>query len=133
MALVSYSSISQTVIPNTTNKECAVCLDTIQARAVIKDLVSGDAAKAELKVARRMVDNLQLSVQYHSEQNLLLQEQKGNLTTVVAEKDKQLELMQESIDIQEDQIKKQKKKTLLYKITTGAAIIGGAALLILTN
>lgn len=130
---MSYSSISQTVIPETTNNQCAVCLDTILGRKAVKDLITGDAAKEELKVELEINHNLELALQQSEEYNFDLSQQNSTLEYVIEGKDKMIGLKDREIQAKNDKIKKEKKKTLFYKITTGIAIIGGAALLIHTN
>lgn len=130
LLLVSFSSISQTIIPETTNSDCAVCLDTIQARKVIKDIITGKAATEELKVTKEIVKNLELSLETQINITSDWEAQYDNLVLINEEKDFQLSLMKSAAKDQADQLKAQKKKTTFYKITTLAALVGAGALLI---
>lgn len=80
-----------------------------------------------------MLDNLELSVEYHSEKNLNLQEQNNNLKLISDEQQKQNNLLEAKIEIQEAQNKKERRQTTFYKITTAAALFIAGAVAVLTN
>lgn len=105
LLLVSYNSISQTVI-----------LDSIQAQAVIKDLISGDLAKEENKLLKRTIENLNQQVQLENDKNFDLQLINGNLELALREKDTIIE--NNKIMCQSD-IKKEKKKSFWLLCSTG--------------
>ena len=120
--LVSFSSISQTVTEN------KVILDESTTREVIKDLVKGDACKAELKLVREALNASQ-------QQNDLLRGDLQDQQDISANLEQAMKEQQKIIDEQDRAIKSYDKslqqcgrKTLLWKIIAGAAIIGGTVL-----
>lgn len=80
-----------------------------------------------------MLDNLELSVEYHSEKNLKLQEQNNNLKLISDEQQEQNNLLEAKIESQEAQSKKERRETTFYKITTVAALFIAGAVAVLTN
>ena len=123
LLLVSFSSISQTI---TQNK--AVVLTENQARAVVKDLVKGQAASAELKFTREALDASQ-------QQNDLLREDLQNQQDISSNLELAMKEQQKIIDEQDRAIKSHEKSlqqcgrtALFWKIAAGAAIIGGIVL-----
>lgn len=111
--LTSYSSISQTGIQDNLIK-----LDTIIARAVIKDLIEGDAAKAKLKIANQIILQQDKEIKLHVEINQSLEQEKLNLEIMLSEKDNIIANKDLLIDNVNESLKKQKGKTTFFKITT---------------
>lgn len=111
--LTSYSSISQTGI-----QDDLIKLDTIIARAVIKDLIEGDAAKAKLKIANQIILQQDKEIKLHVEINQSLEQEKLNLEIMLSEKDNIIANKDLLIDNVNESLKKQKGKTTFFKITT---------------
>lgn len=120
MMFVSFNSISQTTIQE---NKTEVVLDTLQARAVIKDLITGKAAKELNDIANRIIVEQDKQISVVSESNLALEDKVSNLEVIVKSKDNLLELQYEAIEQAEQSLRKQKNKTLLFKITTVAAVL----------
>jgi hypothetical protein len=132
MMLICGNAISQTgtQTKNNTNKSNTVCIDTIVAKKIANDLVSGDVCKEEIKLVR---ENLTLT-----EKKLVvkdgiikgLEEQKFNLNAIISEKDKQFQLQKDISDSFKKELSKQKRTTFMYKAlsligiaTTGILIL----------
>jgi hypothetical protein len=132
MMLICGNAISQTGTQTkiNTNKSNTVCIDTIVAKKIANDLVSGDVCKEEIKLVR---ENLTLT-----EKKLVvkdgiikgLEEQKFNLNAIISEKDKQFQLQKDISDSFKKELSKQKRTTFMYKAlsligiaTTGILIL----------
>lgn len=105
LLLVSYNSISQTVI-----------LDSIQAQSVIKDLISGDLAKEENKLLKKTIENLNQQVQLENDKSFDLQLINGNLELALREKDT---IIENNNIMCRSEIKKEKKKSFWLLCSTG--------------
>lgn len=120
---MSLTAISQNVTQ--TNE---VVLTENQAREVIKDLVRGDAARAEVKILRQMVETVKL------ENGLLKANYKdqytisSNLKLAMQEQEKVIEAQDGALKKYNQSLKQAKKQTLIWKIACGAMIIGGVVI-----
>ena len=120
LLLVSFKSFSQ--------KDTIVSLKQPIAKLVIKDLITGDGAKEEL---RKTVELLQLE-----QKKIVIKDsvignldiKVTNLESIITKKNEQFGLeSKKSLEL-EKELKGEKRKTLLYKIGT---YIGVGALLVL--
>tara|TARA_R110000803_G_scaffold76721_1_gene141422 strand:- start:203 stop:568 length:366 start_codon:yes stop_codon:yes gene_type:complete len=117
---VSFKSFSQ--------KDTIVSLKQPIAKLVIKDLITGDGAKEEL---RKTVELLQLE-----QKKIVIKDsvignldiKVTNLESIITKKNEQFGLESEKSLELEKELKGEKRKTLLYKIGT---YIGVGALLVL--
>jgi len=120
LLLVSFKSFSQ--------KDTIVSLKQPIAKLVIKDLITGDGAKEEL---RKTVELLQLE-----QKKIVIKDsvignldiKVTNLESIITKKNEQFGLESEKSLELEKELKGEKRKTLLYKIGT---YIGVGALLVL--
>jgi hypothetical protein len=120
LLLVSFKSFSQ--------KDTIVSLKQPIAKLVIKDLITGDGAKEEL---RKTVELLQLE-----QKKIVIKDsvignldiKVINLESIITKKNEQFGLESEKSLELEKELKGEKRKTLLYKIGT---YIGVGALLVL--
>ena len=100
-----------------------VILDSLQANKIINQLVSGDFAKAELKIMRQMdtVSQTRIKTLYDANASLLSAYNEKQLQTIE---------LQKAIDISAKIIRKEQRKKNFYKITALVGLGGVGYLLI---
>ena len=117
--LTTFSSFSQTV----TKTDSIVPLKVPTAKLVIKDILSGDGAKAELKEVYKVLDEKNLQIDLYKQKDGLKDEKIANLNTIIDKKDQQFSLEREKSDKLLKELKVQKFKTAVYKAGSGIALI----------
>jgi uncharacterized protein YpuA (DUF1002 family) len=110
-----------------------VILQEIVAREIIKDLIKGDAAIEQLEVFEKQVETLELKVTLKDSVIFNLQQQVNNLSQIEQDKSKQLGLSQELSEQLNKDLKKQKAKNFLLKLTNTGVIIIAAIVVLLGN
>ena len=93
------------------------------AKLVIKDILSGDGAKAELKEVYKVLDEKNLQIDLYKQKDGLKDEKIANLNTIIDKKDQQFSLEREKSDKLLKELKVQKFKTAVYKGGSGIALI----------
>jgi hypothetical protein len=116
---VSLSGFSQT----DTKTDSIVTLKLPIAKLVIKDILSGDGAKAELKEAYKMLDEKNLQIGLYKQKDSLKDEKITNLNVIIDKKDQQFALEREKSNSLLKELKVQKFKTAVYKAGSGIALI----------
>jgi len=110
-----------------------VILQEIVAREIIKDLIKGDAAIEQLEVFEKQVETLELKVTLKDSVIFNLQQQVNNLNQIEQDKSKQLGLSQELSEQLNKDLKKQKAKNFLLKLTNTGVIVIAAIVVLLGN
>lgn len=108
-------------------------LQEIVAREIIKDLIKGDAAIEQLEVFEKQVETLELKVTLKDSVIFNLQQQVNNLNQIEQDKSKQLGLSQELSEQLNKDLKKQKAKNFLLKLTNTGVIVIAAIVVLLGN
>ena len=103
--------------------------DTV-SKMCISDLVSGDYARAELKITRVVLGDVKLQSRMKDTVISELDMNRKTLEQVVSIKDSTISLKDQIIVNTQKQLKKEKRNKTLYKITTVAAMAAGGYLLI---
>lgn len=103
--------------------------DTV-SKMCISDLVSGDYARAELKITRVVLGDIKLQSRMKDTVISELDMNRKTLEQVVSIKDSTISLKDQIIGNTQKQLKKEKRNKTLYKITTVAAMAAGGYLLI---
>jgi hypothetical protein len=134
MMLICGNAISQTGTPIKNNKENKnlIRIDTIIAKKIANDLVSGDVCKEEIKLVKENLSLTEKKVVVKDSIIKGLEEQKFNLNAIISEKDKQFQLQKDISDSFRKDLSKQKRTTFMYK---ALSLIGIAStgILILTK
>ena len=117
--LVSLSGFSQT----DTKTDSIVQLKVPIAKLVIKDILSGDGAKAELKEVYKVLDEKNLQIGLYKQKDSLKDEKITNLNVIIDKKDQQFALEREKSNSLLKELKVQKFKTAVYKAGSGIALI----------
>lgn len=119
----TYSSFSQTV----TKTDSIVPLKVPTAKLVIKDILSGDGAKAELIEANKVIDLQKGQIGLFIQKDSLKDQKIGNLNTIIEKKDQQISLYDNMAKDLQKELKVQQMKTKFYKagsiLGIGVAII----------
>ena len=117
--LVSLCGFSQT----DTKSDSIVQLKVPIAKLVIKDILSGDGAKAELKEVYKVLDEKNLQIGLYKQKDSLKDEKITNLNVIIDKKDEQFSLEREKSNSLLKELKVQKFKTAVYKAGSGIALI----------
>ena len=120
LLLVSFKSFSQ--------NDTIVSLKEPVAKLVIKDLVSYDGLKIELKETVELLTLEQKKVVLKDSVIGTLNTKVLNLQDIIGKKDEQFSLEREKSKQLEKELKGQRRKTFLYKVGT---YVGAGALLVL--
>jgi hypothetical protein len=116
---VSLCGFSQT----DTKSDSIVQLKVPIAKLVIKDILSGDGAKAELKQVYKVLDEKNLQIDLYKQKDSLKDEKINNLNVIIDKKDQQFALEREKSNSLLKELKVQKFKTAVYKAGSGIALI----------
>jgi hypothetical protein len=122
--MLSGKSISQTV---TNNK---VVIDVEIAKKIANDLVSGDVAKAKLKITENNISLLEKKVIVKDSVINILEKQKSNLNLVITYKDDIISKQEEISNSYKKELRKSKTTTFMYKIFAYVGIASTGYLLI---
>ena len=120
LAILSLPSFSQNATDTT-----SVILTNEIARLVIQDLISGDAAKEELVIVRKKLDLNEQKIISQEEIINRLNTQIDNLEKVEISRKDQLNNFEELSSKLQTDLKNQKRKTVIFQITTGIGLVIG--------
>jgi hypothetical protein len=121
---MSFSSFSQT------DTKRSIRLKVPIAKLVIKDLVIGDGAKEELSLLSNKLNLLENKIVLKDSIITNLNKSVMNFESILITKSDQLAMSQElSLKLQTD-LKKQKARTKLFQLGSGALVVGGLVLLL---
>ena len=125
LVMMSLQGFSQSVIDTT-----KIQLKKPIARLVIKDLIVGDGAKEEIKLLSNKLGLLETKIVVKDSVIFNLNKSVMNFENILLAKSDQLAISQElSLKLQTD-LKKQKAKTKLFQLGSGALVVGGILLLL---
>ena len=101
-------------------------------KLIIKDLMSGDSAKAQLKLVEQQLVETENKVVMKDSIIVLLRVKETNYQTIIAAQDKKYEILENHIDKVEWKLKKAKVKNTFTSILSGT-IMAALALLLITK
>jgi len=114
--LVCGNAISQTGIPKSNSKVSnLVTIDTLIARKIANDLVSGDFCRAEIKLVRSNLFLTKKEVVLKDSIINTLGKQKESLNLIISKKDEMFTKQEEISNTYRKELSKQKATTFLYK------------------
>jgi hypothetical protein len=99
-------------------------------KLIIKDLMSGDSAKAQLKLVEQQLVETENKVVMKDSIIVLLRVKETNYQTIIAAQDKKYEILENHIDKVEWKLKKAKVKNTFTSILSGTIMAALALLLI---
>jgi len=116
MMLICGNAISQTGIPKSNSKVSnLVTIDTLIARKIANDLVSGDFCRAEIKLVRSNLLLTKKEVVLKDSIINVLGQQKEKLNLIISKKDEMFTKQEEISNTYKKELSKQKTTTFLYK------------------
>ena len=121
ITLVTLKSFSQTVTK--TNVDTVVALKVPVAKLVIKDLMKGDGAVAEVIELNKIVSLKDEQIGLYKQKDSLKDQKIGNLELIITKKDEQFGLERQKSESLFKELKGQRRKTFLYKVGSFAGII----------
>ena len=124
LVMTSWSSFSQNDIDSS-----KIQLTKPVAKLVVKDLISGDGLKLELKTVREVLEETNKKLETQTMLVGNLQTQVNNFVTIIDQKDMQIDTSSELSNALEKQLKREARTKKFYQITS--AVGAGAILLLL--
>ena len=121
ITLVTLKSFSQTVTK--TNVDTIVALKVPVAKLVIKDLIKGDGAVAEVVELNKVVSLKDEQIGLYKQKDSLKEQKIGNLELIITKKDEQFGLERQKSESLFKELKGQRRKTFLYKVGSFVGII----------
>jgi hypothetical protein len=116
MMLICGNAISQTGIPKSNSKVSnLVTIDTLIAKKIANDLVSGDFCRAEIKLVRSNLLLTKKEVVLKDSIINTLGKQKEKLNFIISKKDEMFTKQEEISNTYRKELSKQKATTFLYK------------------
>ena len=121
-------SFSQTVTK--TNVDTIVALKVPVAKLVIKDLIKGDGAIAEIHELTKIVSLKDEQIGLFKQKDSLKDQKIGNLEVIITKKDEQFSLERMKSESLLKELKGQRTKTFFYKVGSFVGIIATSLLLL---
>ena len=121
-------SFSQTVTK--TNVDTIVALKVPVAKLVIKDLIKGDGAIAEIHELTKIVSLKDEQIGLFKQKDSLKDQKIGNLEVIITKKDEQFSLERMKSESLLKELKGQRTKTFFYKVGSFVGIIATSILLL---
>ena len=118
---MTLKSFSQTVTK--TNVDTVVALKVPVAKLVIKDLMKGDGAVAEVVELNKVVSLKDEQIGLYKQKDSLKEQKIGNLELIITKKDEQFGLERQKSESLFKELKGQRRKTFLYKVGSFVGII----------
>ena len=118
---MTLKSFSQTVTK--TNVDTIVALKVPVAKLVIKDLIKGDGAVAEVVELNKVVSLKDEQIGLYKQKDSLKEQKIGNLELIITKKDEQFGLERQKSESLFKELKGQRRKTFLYKVGSFVGII----------
>ena len=121
-------SFSQTV--TVTNVDTIVPLKVPIAKLVIKDLIVGDGAKAEIIDLNKVIKLKDEQIGLYKQKDSLKDEKIKNLDLIILKKDEQFSLERQKSESLLKELKGQRRKTFIYKVGSFVGVIATSVLLL---
>jgi hypothetical protein len=129
--LISILSLSLTAFSQTdTNKVPTKSFPIPTVKLIIKDLMSGDSAKAQLKLVERQLVETENKVVLKDSIITLLRTKEDNYKIIIGAQDQKYEALENHVDKVEWKLKKAKVKNTVTSILSGTLIAALTFLLI---
>ena len=128
--LTSLTSISFSQTVTKTNVDTVVALKVPVAKLVIKDLLKGDGAVAEVAELNKVVALKDEQIGLFKQKDTLKDQKISNLELIINKKDEQFSLERQKSESLLKELKGQKFKTFFYKVGSFVAVISTTLLLL---
>lgn len=121
-------SSSQTVTK--TNIDTIVPLKVPVAKLVIKDLIKYDGVVAEVSELNKIIGMKDDQIGLYKQKDSLKDQKISNLELIITKKDQQFDLERQKSESLFKELKKQRRKTFLYKVGSFIGIIATSYILV---
>lgn len=128
LLLVSWQGFSQIVTKGT--QDTLLPLKTPIVRLVIKDLIKGDGAIAEVEQLNEVIKLKDDQILLLTQKDSLKTQENLNLQTIILKKDNQFAIEEEKSKKLLKELRGQRRKTFLFKVGTFIGVVTSSALLI---
>jgi hypothetical protein len=128
--LTSLTSISFSQTVTKTNVDTVVALKVPVAKLVIKDLLKGDGAVAEVAELNKVVALKDEQIGLFKQKDTLKDQKISNLELIINKKDEQFSLERQKSESLLKELKKQKFKMFFYKVGSFVAVMTTTLLLL---
>lgn len=112
------------------NQDTIVSLKVPIAKLIIKDLIKGDGASAQVKELDNVIKLKDEQILLLKQKDTLQNQKISNLETIILKKDEQFSLEREKSEKLLKELKGQRAKTFLFKVGTFVGIVATSILLI---
>lgn len=119
---LSLQGFSQNVTPSITDTQVVV-LPVKVAKEIAKDLLRGDSAITELKLANSQIKQLEIKSEYQDSIIIYLREKEKNYITLIDGEKRKNEILNEEIKKTQKELKKVTAKKTFYNLVSGAIIV----------
>jgi hypothetical protein len=113
-----------------TKQDTIVSLKIPIAKLIIKDLIKGDGASAEVKELEGVVKLKDEQISLFKQKDTLQTQKINNLETIILKKDEQFSLEREKSEKLLKELKGQRAKTFLFKVGTFVGLVATSVLLV---
>ena len=129
--MITILTLSLTAFSQTgTNKVPTKCFPIPTVKLIVKDLMSGDSAKAQLKLVEQQLVETENKVIMKDSVIVLLRDKETNYQIIIDAQDKKYQVLENHIDKVEWKLKKAKLKNTVTSILSGTLMAALALLLI---
>ena len=119
---LSLQGFSQNVTPSITDTQVVV-LPVKVAKEIAKDLLRGDSAITELKLANSQIKQLEIKSEYQDSIIIYLREKEKNYVTWIDGEKRKNEILNDEIKKTQKELKKVTAKKTFYNLVSGAIIV----------
>lgn len=119
---LSLQGFSQNVTPSITDTQVVV-LPVKVAKEIAKDLLRGDSAIIELKLANSQIKQLEIKSEYQDSIIIYLREKEKNYVTLIDGEKRKNEILNDEIKKTQKELKKVTAKKTFYNLVSGAIIV----------
>lgn len=119
---LSLQGFSQNVTPSITDTQVVV-LPVKVAKEIAKDLLRGDSAITELKLANSQIKQLEIKSEYQDSIIIYLREKEKNYITLIDGEKRKNEILNDEIKKTQKELKKVTAKKTFYNLVSGAIIV----------
>lgn len=100
------------------------------AKLIIKDLIKGDGAIEEVKELNRVLLMKDDQIKLLKDKDLLKDQKISNLELIITKKDEQFSLERQKSEELLKELKKQRRKTFLYKVGSVIGVIATSIVIV---
>ena len=119
---LSLQGFSQNVTPSITDTQVVV-LPVKVAKEIAKDLLRGDSAITELKLANSHIKQLEIKSEYQDSIIIYLREKEKNYVSLIDSEKRKNEILDNEIKKTQKELKKVTVKKTFYNLVSGAIIV----------